>query len=523
MLILYADIFGAHAFYQLIPLPLTFALMSAVTIAAFLLAVHLDAQVVMVLGLVGGFLTPPLLMESPDNPALLFGYVGLLNAGLAAVALRKRWDYLFVLGAIGTALTEFAWLPAKNENHAAAGMAIFLGMQALFLSFAFLRQRQTPVEKWSTAAAAITGFASIGFACWLLDQPELATRPGLFFVTLFLADSGLLLLAFWRPNPAALASAAGTVVFLALSAWTAWYLNAALLWWALGAYLLFAVMHAGFSVWPARPAPVGWERYGRTLVPLLSLGLLFLCVWNGETSFAVWACVLLIDLIALALAWAARSVVALIVALLATLITAGFWIADAPPATGSVAGMLTVVGGFGIFFSTAATLLTRRLGIGDGDARGRVPVLAAGMPFVLLLMLIAKLPLPNPTAIFAVALLLAVVLLGLGIVARTSWIAAVALGATWAVECTWHALHFSKLPRFRRARLVCGVFPRFRRVSVLCRAGTLAAMGARRALRAVAFLVDRHLGRLRLSASAEWLSTRGFRVAVCDRALALDR
>ena len=183
----------------------------------------------------------------------------------------------------------------------------------------------------------------------------------------------------------------------------------------------------------------------RTCVPLLGLALLFLCVWNGETSFAVWACVLLIDLIALGLALTSRSVAALLIALLATIVTAGLWIVNAPALPESVVGILVVVGSFGVFFSTASTFLTRKLGFGATDSRRNVPAIAAAMPFVLLLMLIGKLPVPDPTAVFAVAMLLGVVLLALGIVARTSWIALVALAFTWAVEREWHTLHFASV------------------------------------------------------------------------------
>ncbi len=80
---------------------------------------------------------------------------------------------------------------------------------------------------------------------------------------------------------------------------------------------------------------------------------------------------LLIDLIALALAWASASVLALVIALLATLITAGLWISEASPLTGSVAGMLTVVGGFGIFFST------RRDSVDAADRRRATPMRGA--------------------------------------------------------------------------------------------------------------------------------------------------
>ena len=101
VLVLYADIFGAHEFYGLISLMLAFVLMSAVTVAAFLLAVQMNAQVIVVLGLVGGFLTPPLLTSGNQSPLLLFGYVALLKCrhcrsrdpeemGLPAVTRRDR-------------------------------------------------------------------------------------------------------------------------------------------------------------------------------------------------------------------------------------------------------------------------------------------------------------------------------------------------------------------------------------------------------------------------------------------------
>jgi uncharacterized membrane protein len=442
VLVLYATVFGAHSFYSLISLPTAVALMSGVTIGAFLLAVNLDAQVVVVLGLVGGFLTPPLLTSGPDNPGMLFGYVALLNAGIAAVVLRKHWDYLLLLAAIGTVMTESSWLPLSDAEKASVGFLIFLGLQAQFLGFAYLRQKQAPAEPWSTRAAVTVGIASLVFGLWLLTFDALANRPPFIFGFTFLADIGLLALALLRPNPARIAAAAAAGVFLILSAWTTWNLRHEFLWWGLGAYLLFAVLHAGFSVWPRRAetptATASWQSY----IPILALGLLFLCVWRGETSFAVWACVLLINVIAVAVATAAKSVTALVLAMAATLVTAGLWILTAPPSSEGVVGILIVVGGFGVFFSTASTFLTRKLGITTTDRRSNVPAIAAAMPFVLLLMLIAKLPIGAPTAVFAVALLLAIVLLGLGIVARTSWIAAVALAFTWAVERQWHSLHF---------------------------------------------------------------------------------
>ncbi|MGZ4985362.1 MAG: DUF2339 domain-containing protein, partial [Chthoniobacterales bacterium] len=444
VVILYADIFGAHAFYDLLSLGSAFGLMCLVTIGAFFLAVRLNAQVVVILGLLGGFLTPPLLSRHADEPLRLFGYIALLDLGIAAVVLRKRWNYLLVLAAIGTVIMQMAWVDGFGPGKATTGFLIFLGFEALFLLFAWLRGKSQPSEKWSLAAACVMGASALGFGFLLLNFRELATRPGYFFGFTFLADIGLLALALSRKNPARIAAPAGSVVFLLLASWTALFLQHDLLWWALGAFLLFALIHAGFSVWPPRDetktavAPI-WQSY----VPLLALILLFIAVSRGETSFALWACVLLVDIIAVGLAITSKSVIALIAALFFTIITAALWIVTAPPIDESVVGILIVVGGFGVFFSTAASFLTRQLGLTSGDSRRHVPALAAAMPFVLLLMVIQKLPIGAPTAVFSVALLLAILLLALGILSRTSWIAAVAFVSTWAVERAWQTLDFT--------------------------------------------------------------------------------
>ncbi|MDQ6622139.1 MAG: DUF2339 domain-containing protein, partial [Verrucomicrobiota bacterium] len=214
VVILYADIFGAHAFYGLVSLGAAFALMSLVTVAAFFLAVRLNAQVVVILGLLGGFLTPALLNEQMDAPLRVFGYIALLNCGIAAVALRQRWDYLLVLGALGTALMQLAWATDFNAAKATAGLLIFLGFEAQFLLFAWLRTKRTPPEKWSAAAAALMAAAALAFAYLLLGFDSLATRPGYFFGYTFMADIGLLALALTRKNPARIAAPAGSVVFL---------------------------------------------------------------------------------------------------------------------------------------------------------------------------------------------------------------------------------------------------------------------------------------------------------------------
>ena len=62
-----------------------------------------------VLGLLGGFATPVALSTGVDRPLGLFSYLLLLNLGLAAVALQRRWHPLVMLAVACTFLLEVGW------------------------------------------------------------------------------------------------------------------------------------------------------------------------------------------------------------------------------------------------------------------------------------------------------------------------------------------------------------------------------------------------------------------------------
>ena len=175
MVILYADLFAAHSFYGLISLTTAFFAMSAVTLFSFFLAVNLGAQVIVILGLLGGFLTPVLLPSGSDNAPALFLYIALLNLGVVAVALRQRWQYLLLLAAIGTALTQLGW--AFDYFEAATGgraFWIFLGFDALFLAVFFLSRRRGTAWPLGDSRRRSHRFRSTRF--FILDFGRAAAR-----------------------------------------------------------------------------------------------------------------------------------------------------------------------------------------------------------------------------------------------------------------------------------------------------------------------------------------------------------
>ena len=268
----------------------------------------MNAQVIVVLGLLGGFLTPVLLSTGVDNPTALFGYIAVLNIGIAAVALRKRWNYLVLLAAAGTVLIEYGWAFKFFESPKAnIAFAVFLGFEALFLAIFAAQRRTNPAENWSTCAVIVVGFTALTAAFCFLGYPTLGHRPGFLFTFAFLAEAGLLALALLRARwGALLAPVSGLVVFVFLASWTAIYLSDALLWWGLGGYVVFALLHAGFAFWPGSGATVSKSAAWQGYAPLLPLVLICLCVAKNETSAAVWLCVLVLDFIAIAVAFVRR-------------------------------------------------------------------------------------------------------------------------------------------------------------------------------------------------------------------------
>ena len=437
VLVLYGNIFAAHVFYHLIALGPAFASMAIVTAAAFFLAVRMNAQVIVILGLLGGFLTPVLLSTGVDNPTALFGYIAVLNIGVAAVALRKRWDYLVLLAAAGTIIMEFAWADKFFVVWKAnIAFAIFIAFEIQFLAIFAWARRLHPPANWTARSAIAVCLAALVWGFCLLSYPEFGPRPGFLFTYIFLAEAGLLGLALLYSKPGLLVPIAGGIVFVFLSIWTANYLTAATLWWALGGYVAFSILHAGFAVWP-RPAEAAPAKSPvLNFLPLLPLILIWICVSKNETSSAVWLCLLVLDFVVISVALVRRSVLAIAAAVVLTFFSALLWIVIGP-ADIDLGSFLIVAAGSGALFFSVTLFTAARFFPDSPHVRRNIPALAASLPFVLIIMAMTKLPAANPTPYFITTFVLCVLLLGLAVIARTSWIALIALVFGWLVQCEW--------------------------------------------------------------------------------------
>lgn len=453
VVVLYASAFGANALYHLIGSGATFLLMSLITAAAFLLAVRMNAQVVAVLGLVGGFLTPPLLSTGVDNPLGLFGYVALLNLGLMAVVFRRGWNYLVALALTGTILMEFGWVGKFfTAEKVFVAQGVFLGFSLFYGAALLLGEKLRKGSQYLIGAAVAQPLATMGFAFYLMDFSGLVARPGVLFTFLFGADLILLGVILLRAELGQLQAVAGIVAFLFLALWTKLGLSDGLLFWAMGAYLLFAALHTVFPLLMQRLRPEASKPGLAHLFPPLALILFILPMLLQETvSLVLWPCILMVDMLAFGLAILTASVASLLSVLLVTAALTLVWIFRVPVAPVELTSLLLIIGFFAIFFFAGSLLLFKKLGKAanaslawaQGDPTRFIPALSAVLPFLLLIMATTRLPMDSPSSLFGLALLLVALLLGLVKTARLDILVFIGLGCLLGVEYTWFTQHFT--------------------------------------------------------------------------------
>lgn len=467
VVILYAITFAARAYYHFLSWPGTwydalpaFGIMVLITATGFLLSVRLNALVVAILGMLGGFLTPILLSTGVDNPLGLFGYIAVLDIGLLIVAHHRRWHFLTALAAAGTALMQLGWSGEFFESQKYfAGDKIFTalgvlaGFNALYLAAAWWAKKKSTLNWW--LSGSVLGLAAVAFAFtgFFLSYPTLAERAWLIFSFLMLIDLGVAAVVLLEDRLAPAQSLAGLGAFVILAAWTTKSLSNDLLNAALAFYFIFAVVHAVFPVWLQRIRGVKSSLWGAQLFPPLALVLVLIPIFKlAEPSFAVWPFVLLVDLLAITLAALTASLLPVLGVLLLTLAATGSLISKVPADLTGLPTSFFLLGGFAAFFVVVSVWLVRKLkpaalarGLKLNDdfsapenLAALLPAFSAILPFLLLMMATLRLPLANPSPVFGVGLLLVVLLLGVTKLFSQDFMPAIGLVCVAALEATWH-------------------------------------------------------------------------------------
>lgn len=470
VLILYGVTYAAHALYEFPAFTTlsTFAYMSLITAGAFVLAVWIEAPVIAVLGMAGGFLTPVFVTSGVDNPTGLFGYVLLIDLGLIAVAKKRGWHYLMACGAAGTLLLEAGWFFQwfwRGEYHLSAKVWIPVGVHLFFptlfaLATWWLRPEEPKGEsrRASSLAPALGGLALAGWsfvvAFIFLDVAYVTNRPLILNGFLFALNAAVLLQIWVQPRTALAQWIAALLSFVHLAIWSTLRLTDATLIPALVSYLIFGLMHTGFALLAMRKRPetMQAQRHGIWLGPVAVLLVIAPMFALPEVPWLIWPTVLLINLMTIAVAAVTLAMAPVLLALVVTLVAMTFWLLRLDIGASPWLFLFTL-GGFALVFAAAGSLLAFRLRRMTGYQRkdgadwltsleGLLPMASAALPFILLILATHRLHLVNPTPVFTLGVLLS---LGLLVLMRLSSLPALGMAALicmWLLELSWLERHF---------------------------------------------------------------------------------
>jgi uncharacterized membrane protein len=107
--LLYLSIYASVSLYGLLPEPIAFAVLVAITAGGAILADRTQSQPLALMAVCGGYLVPFLVGGDRDAQVTLFSYDALLVAATMFLALRREWPWLNVASLVFTGLTVIAW------------------------------------------------------------------------------------------------------------------------------------------------------------------------------------------------------------------------------------------------------------------------------------------------------------------------------------------------------------------------------------------------------------------------------
>ena len=183
------SLIAATSIFDLIPVEIGLLGALASAIAAAVIAVRANSQVVAAFGLVAVLIAPPLMGASPDLLTLLF--VAIVLVGTTGIALWRSWSWLPPVAFVLSAPQAANWIGSGPETALGlAGIALFWLLNIVAAGGEAFRRRR---DDLSTSSATLL-LANVAFLIWagfnMLDG-DLAIYRGFFLVLVALAHLGI--------------------------------------------------------------------------------------------------------------------------------------------------------------------------------------------------------------------------------------------------------------------------------------------------------------------------------------------
>ena len=204
----YFSVFAAHHIYELIPTPVALLGLAVSAGAALALAAFYNSQAVAVLGVLGAFLTPPLIGSRFGVGVFPLVFTAVVNVPVLLLGLRRKWQWLYNLAFLFTAGLAAAWLdrklPGLSSGAWRTGLGFVLLFHAEFVALGLLRLRTEPADEerpLDQLRLGLSTLALLGALHWIFMPPALHGWIGGIFALAALAHAGLARLGWgWRPG-----------------------------------------------------------------------------------------------------------------------------------------------------------------------------------------------------------------------------------------------------------------------------------------------------------------------------------
>lgn len=188
---LYATAYASLRLYQIWSEPFAFAELTAITLLAIVLAVRTNSVTVILLGALGGYLTPFLTATERGGHIGLFLYLAFLNVALLSAAAIRGWTFIKPLTLAAISIMFLYWIgTGMQPRHRWSTewlLALHAGIHTLSVLIpAFLAGARSRGPDLTTVAGAAMGFFGgtwllfnevpghrLALLCWLLGVFEL--------------------------------------------------------------------------------------------------------------------------------------------------------------------------------------------------------------------------------------------------------------------------------------------------------------------------------------------------------------
>lgn len=161
--VLYLSVFAAFNFYHLIPQIPAFLFMALITAVGIAVSLRYNAISLIIISILGGFLTPYLVSNGQNNQIGLFSYIALLDLAILFVSFFKKWRVLNIIGFVGTAAIFGGWTVEFYSSKQLFSTFFFLSLFFAIYSISSLIYNLAKKEKSSGVEQILTLFSAVAY------------------------------------------------------------------------------------------------------------------------------------------------------------------------------------------------------------------------------------------------------------------------------------------------------------------------------------------------------------------------